>query len=401
MASIRIEPAKCVACGQCVGACPFGQIQLEADVAKIGEGCTLCGSCVSACPLEAIELERAQTISNDLSDHRGVLVWAEQNEGQIKPVTFELLGEARRLAQQLDAQVSVALLGGNMWPAATTCIGYGADVVYLVNDSRLALFNDEIYVAVMEQLIRKYKPEILLIGATTYGRSLAPRLASRLNTGLTADCTQLAIDPEKRLLLQTRPAFGGNLMATITCPQHRPQMATVRPGVMRAMALDADRHGQIVIPPLEIPKTMRTRVLEACHTQGENVDLTAADIVVAAGKGIGGAANMKAIEELAQLLGGVVGATRPVVDAGWISYSHQIGQTGKTVSPKLYIACGISGAVQHTAGMSGAETIVAINKDPDAPIHRMAHYSLIGDVMDIVQALIDELRKQGYCPSKH
>ncbi len=400
MASIRVEPAKCVACGQCVGACPFGQIQLQDDVATIGEGCTLCGSCVSACPLDAIEMETSQSASVDLSDYKGILVWAEQSEGQVKPVTFELLGEARRLAEQLQAPVAVALLGEDMTTAAASCIHYGADRVYLVDDPRLAGFNDEIYAAVMEQVIELYKPEILLMGATTYGRSLAPRLASRLHTGLTADCTQLAIDPDSRLLLQTRPAFGGNLMATITCPRHRPQMATVRPGVMRALSPDAGGQGQIVQPPVEIPETTRIRVLEVCQTLAEDVDLTAAEVVVAAGKGVGSAANMQAIEELAQLLGGVVGATRPVVDAGWIDYSHQIGQTGKTVSPKLYIACGISGAVQHTVGMQGAETIVAINKDPEAPIFQIAHYSLVGDVMEIVQALIEELRSRSAISSR-
>ncbi|NLW17252.1 MAG: electron transfer flavoprotein subunit alpha [Firmicutes bacterium] len=400
MASIRVEPAKCVACGQCVGACPFGQIQLQDDVATIGEGCTLCGSCVSACPLDAIEMETSQAASVDLSDYKGILVWAEQSEGQVKPVTFELLGEARRLAEQLQAPVAVALLGEDMTTAAASCIHYGADRVYLVDDPRLAGFNDEIYAAVMEQVIELYKPEILLMGATTYGRSLAPRLASRLHTGLTADCTQLAIDPDSRLLLQTRPAFGGNLMATITCPRHRPQMATVRPGVMRALSPDAGGQGQIVPPPVEIPETTRIRVLEVCQTLAEDVDLTAAEVVVAAGKGVGSAANMQAIEELAQLLGGVVGATRPVVDAGWIDYSHQIGQTGKTVSPKLYIACGISGAVQHTVGMQGAETIVAINKDPEAPIFQIAHYSLVGDVMEIVQALIEELRSRSAISSR-
>ena len=395
MADIKVIKDKCLACGLCVGACPFGQIDIVDDCASIGEGCTLCGSCVSACPVAAIELDSPQATTVDLSDYKGILVWAEQNRGLTKPVTFELIGEAKRLAALLAAPVAVALIGEKLATTAATCVDYGADVVYVADDSRLADFNDETYAAVMEQLILQHKPEIVLIGATTYGRSLAPRIASRLNTGLTADCTQLSIDTDTRLLLQTRPAFGGNLMATITCPQHRPQMATVRPGVMRALTPDADRQGQIIAAEVAIPESARTRVLEVCHALGESVDLAAAEIVIAAGKGVGSAANMGAIEELAHLLGGVVGATRPVVDAGWISYSHQIGQTGRTVSPKLYLACGISGAVQHTAGMSGAETIVAINKDPDAPIFRMAHYSLVGDVMDIVHALIAELKKRG------
>lgn len=395
MANITIHHEQCVGCGQCVGACPFGQIDLEGGLAIIGDGCTLCSSCVTACPFRAIELTHMQASTVDSSGYKGIWVLAEQSEGQAKEVTYELLGEAKRLAATLDTPVVVALLGENMTSAASSLIQFGADIVYLVDDPRLALFNDELYTEVMVQLIEQHKPEILLIGATTYGRSLAPRIASRLDTGLTADCTQLAIDAETKLLLQTRPAFGGNLMATITCPKHRPQMATVRPGVMRALAPNATRAGQIITPKVEIPETTRTRVLEVCKAIGENVDLAAAEVVVAAGKGIGNAANLQAIEELAHLLGGVVGATRPVVDAGWISYSHQIGQTGKTVSPKLYLACGISGAVQHTAGMSGAETIVAINKDPDAPIFRMAHYSLVGDVMEIVQALIDELTNRG------
>lgn len=394
MASIKVNQDKCVACGQCVGACPFGQISIVNDCATIEDSCTLCGSCVSACPVEAIELQNSRATTVDLSDHKGILVWAEQSQRQIKPVTFELLGEAKRLASSLDAPVAIALLGENLAAAANSCIQFGADTVYLVDDSQLASFNDETYADVMEQLILQHKPGIVLIGATTYGRSLAPRIASRLNTGLTADCTYLAIDADTKLLLQTRPAFGGNLMATITCPQHRPQMATVRPGVMRALVPDENNLGQIVTAKVTIPENARTKVLEVQHALGENVDLAGAEIVVAAGKGIGNADNLGAIKELAQLLGGVVGVTRPVVDAGWISYSHQIGQTGKTVSPKLYLACGISGAVQHTAGMSGAETIVAINKDPDAPIFRMAHYSLVGDVMDIVHALIDELKKE-------
>jgi electron transfer flavoprotein alpha subunit len=266
--------------------------------------------------------------------------------------------------------------------------------VYLVDHPTLKNFNDESYADIMVQLIGRNKPEIVLMGATTYGRSLAPRVSSRLNTGLTADCTSLEIDPEKKILMQTRPAFGGNLMATIICPNRRPQMSTVRPKVMKALPADASRQGEIIRPDVVIPEDVKTKVLETVATLSEKVNLTEADIIVSGGRGMGDPKNFALIEELANVLGGAVGASRATVDAGWVDYSHQVGQTGKTVGPKVYIACGISGAVQHLAGMSSSDTIIAINKNPDAPIFKIANIGIVGDALEVIPALISAYKKK-------
>jgi electron transfer flavoprotein alpha subunit len=244
------------------------------------------------------------------------------------------------------------------------------------------------------QLVEKYKPEIVLIGATTYGRSLAPRVASRLNTGLTADCTGLEIDPEKKILLQTRPAFGGNLMATIICPNHRPQMSTVRPKVMKPLEPDFSRSGEIIQPNVVIPENLKVKVLDVVQTVCETVSLSEADIIVSGGRGLGDAKNYALVEELARVLGGAAGASRAIVDAGWVDYSHQVGQTGKTVGPKVYFACGISGAVQHLAGMSSSDIIIAINKNPDAPIFKIATFGIVGDVREILPELIKQFKER-------
>ncbi len=392
MAGISIAREKCTGCEQCVNACPFGQISIVDDIAMIAEGCTLCGACVEECGAQAIVLQRASVEAVDLAANQGIWVFAEQMDGQVRQVAFELLGEARRLATTLMVPVSAALLGFGCESAAQQLIACGADRVYVLDDPSLAHFNDETHVDVLAQLIEQHKPEIVLIGATTFGRSLAPRVASRLDTGLTADCTLLSIDRETGNLLQTRPAFGGNLMATIVCPNHRPQMATVRPRVMKALAPDPMRAGEIIHPAISVTPPRSTHVLAVDKSLGDSVNLTDAEIIVAAGKGIGSQANMALVHELAHVLCGIVGATRAVVDAGWTSYDHQIGQTGKTVAPKLYIACGISGAVQHLAGISSAEVIVAINKDPDAPIFQSAHYGIVGSVEQVLPALIAELR---------
>ena len=240
--------------------------------------------------------------------------------------------------------------------------------------------------------MKRYKPEIILIGATTYGRSLAPRVSSRLNTGLTADCTGLEIDPETRNLMQTRPAFGGNLMATIICPNHRPQMSTVRPKVMKPMEPDASRTGSVIRPEVNIPVDLKVKVLDVVQTLCEKVNLTEADIIVSGGRGMGDPKNFTLIEQLAAVLGGAVGASRATVDAGWIDYSHQVGQTGKTVGPKVYFACGISGAIQHLAGMSSSDVIIAINKNPDAPIFKVATFGIVGNALEVLPELIREFK---------
>ena len=395
MASIRMLLEKCVGCKICQGVCPFSAIKIIDRKAEIQDNCTLCGACVSSCKFDAIEFEKEEGgAAADISLYKDVWVFAEQKDGEAASVSLELLGEGRKLAGQLGVKLAAVLLGENMEATAKKLISYGADEVYMVDHPSLKKFNDESYADIFAQLIERYKPEIVLMGATTYGRSLAPRVASRLNTGLTADCTKLEIDMEKRLLLQTRPAFGGNLMATIICPDHRPQMSTVRPKVMKASEPDTSRNGEIIRPDVVIPEDVKVKVIDTVSTLCERVNLTEADIIVSGGRGMGDPKNFALVEELAEVLGGAVGASRATVDAGWVDYSHQVGQTGKTVGLKVYFACGISGAVQHLAGMSSSDTIIAINKDPEAPIFKAATLGIVGDVLEVLPALISEFKKR-------
>jgi electron transfer flavoprotein alpha subunit len=355
----------------------------------------LCGVCVSSCKFKAINFQKDESAAPaDLSAYQGVWVFAEQADGIPAGVALELLGEGRKLADQLHVPLSAILFGENVKRTAQTLIAHGADNVYLVDHPSLKQFNDESYADLFVQLVRRFKPEIVLMGASTYGRSLAPRVSSRINTGLTADCTKLVIDPDRRILLQTRPAFGGNLMATIICPNHRPQMSTVRPRVMKALAPDFARFGKVIRPEVTLPENLRTKVLDVVNELVEMVNLTEADIIVSGGRGLGDPKNFAILEELARTLGGAVGASRAAVDAGWIAYAHQVGQTGKTVGPKVYFACGISGAVQHLAGMSSSDTIIAINKNPDAPIFKVATFGIVGDVLQVVPALISEFKNR-------
>lgn len=330
------------------------------------------------------------------SQSRGIWVFLEQTGGQITPVSFELLGAGRRLADTLGVELSGVLLGYHVASLAGEAIAYGADLVYLIDDPILEKYRTRPYMQGVVSLVRKYRSEIMLIGASTLGRDLAGAVATELRTGLTADCTGLEIDPETRLLHATRPTFGGNLMATILCPQKRPQMATVRPRVMDIPPRDPSRKGRVVSEELKLKeKDVATKLLEFIPDEKiEEVNLEYADVIVSGGKGMGGPENFHLLRELAQLLGGEVGASRAVVEAGWIDVSHQVGQTGKTVRPKLYIAVGISGAVQHLVGMQGSDVIVAINNDPHAPIFNVATYGIVGDLFQIVPTLVKEFRKR-------
>ncbi|NLY19564.1 MAG: electron transfer flavoprotein subunit alpha [Clostridiaceae bacterium] len=393
MSCINIIAEKCFGCGLCVSACPFNAIEVTDKKAEILDNCTLCGSCVSSCKFNAIEFVKDEEAeSSGLSSYKGVWVFAEHKNGEARQIAFELLGSGRKLADDLSVPLSAVLIGSEIEKEAEKLFAYGADKVYLVEDESLRLFNDESYADIFVQLIKSYKPEIVLMGATTYGRSLAPRVASRLNTGLTADCTELSIDPEKKILMQTRPAFGGNLMATIICPNHHPQMATVRPKVMKPIQPDESRKGEIIRPEININSNPKVKVVDVVRTLYETVNLAEADIIVSGGRGLGDPKNFALVEELARVLGGAVGASRATVDAGWIDYSHQVGQTGKTVGPKVYFACGISGAIQHLAGMSSSDIIIAINKNPDAPIFKVATFGIVGDVLEVLPALIKEFK---------
>jgi len=394
-ASITILLDKCTGCALCVKTCPFGAIHMANRKAVIDMGkCTLCGACAEACKFLAIELKKDSGPLKDLSGYKDVWVFCEQKKGAIQSISFELLGEGRKLADKLGVKLCAVLLGSGAEAKTAELAERGADKIYLVDHPALASYQDDPYTEVLVKLAEEYKPEIILCGATTIGRSLISRVAIKINAGLTADCTGLDIDPEKRLLLQTRPAFGGNIMATIITPNHRPQMATVRHKVMKEAGFDGARKAEVVAKTYpEAVFASRTKLLDIVEEIGETVNLSEADIIVAGGRGMGGKEGFAMIGRLAKALGGAVGASRSAVDAGWIPYSHQVGQTGKTVCPKLYIACGISGQIQHLIGMQSSKVIVAINKDPDAPIFKTATYGIVGDVFEIVPALGKEFQR--------
>ncbi len=389
---IIIDPDKCTGCGNCVPACPFGVIEMVNDIAQVNEGCTLCAACLDVCAFDAITIEDSQADVLASDEHGGVWVFAEQRDGQLKNISYELLSRGRELADTLETELSAICLGHNV-SDIERLISYGADKVYLVDDPALANQPEDLYTGELVSLIRKHKPEIVLVGATSLGRSFIPRVAAILKTGLTADCTGLDIDTEKRLLLQTRPAFGGNIMATIICQSHRPQMATVRPRVFAKTQLNGRKGDIIKVDFDKASLTSRTKLLNFIEDLTERIKIEDADIIVSGGRGIGKPENFQLIEELAKTLGAALGSSRPPVDDGWIPYSHQVGQTGKTVRPKLYIACGISGSVQHMAGMQTSECIVAINNDPEAPIFDNANYGIVGDLFTVVPMLIEKLKE--------
>jgi electron transfer flavoprotein alpha subunit len=334
------------------------------------------------------------SIRTDKSLYRGVWVFAEQREGELAAVALELLGVGRRLADELGEPLAALLLGAETAEAAQKLVACGADRVFVARAPQLRYFLEDAYTQVIVDLVREEKPNILLLGATVAGRSLAPKVAARLETGLTADCTALAVDLATKNLLQTRPAFGGNIMATILCPDHRPQMATVRPKIFKPPAEAVSRQGEIIKIDLSAKEwELRARVLAVIKDDAQTVNLDEAQIVVAGGRGLGEPRYFKLVVELAGVLGGVVGASRAIVDAGWIAYPHQVGQTGKTVRPRVYFACGIHGAVQHLAGMAMSETIIAINNDPAAPIFKVATHGIVGDVREVLPLLIEEFRQ--------
>ncbi len=393
--AIIVNRDKCTGCESCIAVCPFDAIKMEGGKALINEYCQACSACIETCPEGAISRvdEAPAADAASLDSYRGVWVFAEQRDGHLAHVGVELLGAGRKLADRLGVELAAVLFGAPR-EAAEELTRWGADKVYHAPDDSLRAFNDEPYAELLIKLIKTYKPEAVLSGATPIGRSFMPRVASRVRTGLTADCTQLGVDDGSRNLLQIRPAFGGNIMATIMCPNNRPQIATVRPRVMKPNEYDASRTGTIVEVDASGLKS-RTKVIETVKEVEENAcSLQDAPVIVSGGRGLGGPKGFEMLRELAELLGGTVGSSRAAVDEGWIAYRHQVGQTGKTVCPRIYIACGISGAVQHLVGMQSSDIIIAINNNPEAPIFKVATLGIVGDLYEVIPALIRRIKQE-------
>ena len=392
--AVNVIKEKCKGCSICVKNCPFDAITMENKLAVIGTACTGCGVCVEKCPFKAIEKVEEEKEEKDLSAYKGVWVFAEQRDGKIMPVVIELLGEGKKLAAEVGCELCAVLCGEGIEGLADELFAYGADKVYVADDPELSTYRTDAYTKVIYEAIEEYKPEIVLLGATHIGRDLGPCLAVKANTGLTADCTKLEIDPEDKKIKQTRPAFGGNLMATIVCPNHRPQMSTVRPGVMEKAAYEEGRKGEVIHLNVKFKEgDIRTKVVEIVKSMKDAVSLTDAEIIVSGGMGLGKPEGFELLKQLADKLGGVIASSRAAVDAGWIDHAYQVGQTGTTVKPKIYFACGISGAIQHAAGMQNSEQIIAINTNENAPIFEIADYGIVGDLYKVIPAIMEELDK--------
>ena len=436
MALLDLDKSRCIGCGACVAECPVDALDLVDGLVVINhEKCIRCGKCVRVCPTNALNLERegegAQPDKRDPEagkrhefsneqplpktvleyaakrteegaangqaegDYSGVWVLIEQHNGDVAPVSWELLGEGAKLAAILQVPLVGVLLGSKVESIIAEAFAYGAQEVYVIDDPVLEKYRTEPYAKGIVDLVHKFKPEIFLFGATTQGRDLSGAVATELKTGLTADCTVLGIDKETGLLQQTRPAFGGNIMATILCRKHRPQMSTVRPRVMAMPPREEGRSGPVHREPLNVrEEEVRTQVVDFIKGEGRSVFLDKAEIIVAVGKGLGSKKNLPMVEELAQVLGATIAASRQAVEAGWFPHEFQVGQTGVTVRPKVYFAIGISGAIQHLVGMETSDSIIAINSDPEAPIFAVANYGLVGDLFQIVPALTEEFKKR-------
>lgn len=394
--SIQIDSELCTGCGACVDNCPYGGMEVKDNIACITGECTLCGACVDVCPVDAIIIEKEEfkIPKMDLSKYQGVMIIGEQFRNKIESVAYQLLGKGRQLADRLGVDVSVVLLGSDLDDKLEELGQYGADEVIYIKSPILKDYYSDLYVKTITELIQERKPEIVLFGATPTGRDFAPRVSKRLYAGLTADCTGLDIEEETGNLLQTRPTFGGIIMATIRTPNSRPQMSTVRPGIFDPIEM-IDKKPKITLIEKEFEEEDSvSKILKIIDKEKEGINLEEAEIIISGGRGVGSKENFKIIKDLAEALGGEVGGSRVTVELEWIDHDRQVGQTGKTVSPKLYIACGISGAIQHLVGMENSDIIVAINKDPNAAIFDVAHYGIVDDLHKVVPALTEEIKRR-------
>lgn len=373
---------------------PLGAIIIVDDKALITEACTQCGACVDVCPVQAIiREEETKEVSMDKTQYKDVWVYMEVSDGQPRNVGLELVGAGRKLADAMGQKLAAVIIGHEVTGISKEAFAAGVDQVYLVEAPELAHYSTDGYTAVFIDLIEIYKPSVILLGATNDGRDLSPRIACRVGTGLTADCTDLGIDEGTGLVAWTRSTFGGNIMATILCPKHRPQMGTIRPSVFKRPVPDYSKSGEIIRVASKVQAAdIRTKLRDIMCVSTTSCNLEEAEIIVSGGRGMSKPENFVLIEELATVLGASVGASRAAVDAGWKPHMHQVGQTGKTVGPKIYFAVGISGAIEHMAGMSSSDVIIAINKDADAPIFKMADFGLVGDAMEFLPLLIAEFR---------
>jgi len=390
--AIFIDYDLCTGCKRCVKICPYNGVEVKDGKAVLNDRCTSCGACIDTCPENAISSDISEKEIPDFSDRKGIWVFAEQAEGIMAKVTKELLGLGQSLSRELNQELSAVLLGNNVEHFIEELQEYGAQNVYLAQHEMLSSYQTNSFTKVISEILLQNKPNIFIIGATPIGRDLAPRISMRLNLGLTADCTELTIDPDDGSLLQTRPAFGGNVMATIKTSYSRPQMATVRPGVMESKKIDSPSQCSVKNVNVSLLKEdALTKILEFVKEKKKIVSLGDAKIIVAGGRGVGSEEGMKPLFKLAEILGGEVAGTRMVIEEGWLPVERQVGQTGQTVRPELYVACGISGAIQHRAGMLGSRYVIAINKDERAPIFEAADWGIVGDLHEVVPTLTNAI----------